>query len=163
LSKAWEEDMAAISWRAGARPQIAAEPNVIPFIDVLLVLLIIFMVTAPRPTTDFNVDMPGPGAYYAADLPPTIVHIRARNGATAIYVGDREVQRPDLATQVTAAVMAADGRLSADDARSARSARIFVRADLDIAYQAVIAVMDDLNTARFRTVSIVAQDADAAI
>jgi biopolymer transport protein ExbD len=152
--------MAAISWRAGARPQPAAEPNVIPFIDVLLVLLIIFMVTAPRPTTDLNVDLPGPRPIYVAELPPTIVHIRAANGGVALYVGDRKVRREELPAQVIAAVMAADGRISADDARSAR---IFVRADLDIAYQAVIAVMDDLNSAHFRTVSIVAQDADAPI
>jgi len=41
--------------RRRAMPQ--ADPNVIPFIDVLLVLLIIFMVTAPKPTTDLRVDM----------------------------------------------------------------------------------------------------------
>lgn len=150
--------MGAIALRAGRRFQPAAEPNVIPFIDVLLVLLIIFMVTAPKPTTDLNVDLPGPNAIYAAALPPTIISIRARNGTTAIFVGDREVSREDLGASVSAAVMAADGRLSADDARSAR---IFVRADLDIAYQVVIAVMNDLNSAHFRTVSIVAQSADA--
>lgn len=150
--------MAAFAQRAGTRMQPAAEPNVIPFIDVLLVLLIIFMVTAPRPTTDFHVDIPGPNSYYAAALPPTIVSIRAQNGGTSLYVGDMEVSRADLPAQVTAAVMAADPRLTADDARAAR---VFVRADLDIAYQAVIAVMDELKTARFSSVSIVAQNADA--
>jgi len=37
-----------------------ADPNVIPFIDILLVLLIIFMVTAPIPTVDIRVDLPPP-------------------------------------------------------------------------------------------------------
>lgn len=149
--------MGATLMRAGTRARLAAEPNVIPFIDVLLVLLIIFMVTAPRPTTDLNVDLPGPNPI-AQTLPPTIVSIRAQNGATVIYVGEQEVSRADLPATVTAAVLAADNRLTIEDARFAR---IFVRADLDIAYQAVIAVMDDLNSAHFRTVSIVAQDADA--
>ena len=53
--------MAAIALRARrARLDETSEPNVIPFIDVLLVLLVIFMVTAPTPTTDLRLDLPPP-------------------------------------------------------------------------------------------------------
>jgi len=53
-----------------------ADPNVIPFIDVLLVLLIIFMVTAPKPTTDLRVDLPQRNVVSPALLEPTIVALR---------------------------------------------------------------------------------------
>jgi biopolymer transport protein ExbD len=65
--------VATLAIRRRAHPLPASEPNVIPFIDVLLVLLIIFMVTAPKPTTDLRVDMPRPGPTIASALTPTIV------------------------------------------------------------------------------------------
>ena len=58
------------------RPLPAAEPNVIPFIDVLLVLLVIFMVTAPAPTVDLHVDLPRGPAHDPGPVHPTIVSIR---------------------------------------------------------------------------------------
>jgi biopolymer transport protein ExbD len=67
--------MAAFAQRSRARFEPAADPNVIPFIDVLLVLLIIFMVTAPKPTTDLRVDLPRPGTAIPVVIPPTIVHV----------------------------------------------------------------------------------------
>lgn len=63
--------------REGLQP--AAEPNMIPFIDVLLVLLVIFMVTAPKPTTDLRVDMPPPDSHGpVSPIEPTFVMLRAR-------------------------------------------------------------------------------------
>ena len=53
-----------------------AEPIVIPFIDVLLVLLIIFMVTAPKPTVDLRLDLLESGPSHAAAIAPTIVELR---------------------------------------------------------------------------------------
>lgn len=136
----------------------AAEPNVIPFIDVLLVLLIIFMVTAPKPTTDLQVDLPPPGIAYAADIPPTVVVVR--HGATGVeyLVGAERVPIEALARTALAAMLAADPRVTPADAHY--NGRLFVRADLDVGYQTVVTVVDTLEHARFRRVAIAAQRAD---
>ena len=136
----------------------SANINVTPLIDVLLVLLIIFMVTAPKPTADFNLELPGPNARVAAALPPTVVSVRVQKGGTAIYVGDQQVQRSDLPAFLSAALQATDPRLTLADTHSAR---VFVRADLEAPYDAVVAVLDELNSAHFNSVSIVAQYAGA--
>ena len=62
---------------ASERLHPTSEPNVIPFIDVLLVLLIIFMVTAPTPTVDLHVDLPSNGARAGPER-ATIVALRAQ-------------------------------------------------------------------------------------
>ncbi len=50
--------MASVAPRGGKRRKLAAEMNVVPYIDVMLVLLVIFMVTAPLMTQGINVDLP---------------------------------------------------------------------------------------------------------
>lgn len=153
--------MAAIGLRARARTQLIpnAEPNVIPFIDVLLVLLIIFMVTAPKPTTDLRVDLPRPGHPIAAALPPTTITVSRSGGAVHYFIADQEVRRDQLAQEAMARMLAADPRLTPEDVRI--NGRLFVRADLDVAYQDVVTVVDVLQQAQFQKVSIAAQSADA--
>src|SRR4029078_11526839 len=67
------------------------EPNVIPFIDILLVLLIIFMVTAPLPTVDLRVDLPPPNPVpiHLEGLNPTVVGIREGAGGLEIFVDEQ--------------------------------------------------------------------------
>jgi biopolymer transport protein ExbD len=149
--------MAASAYRARWRP--AADPNVIPFIDVLLVLLIIFMATAPKPTTDLRVDLPRPGPEVQFVIPPTIVHIRQAANGAGLFIGSEAIDRGDLAQRTLAHMLAADPGISA--AHALAEGRVFVRADLGVAYQDVVSVVDDLQRARFRQVAIVAQDADA--
>lgn len=140
-----------------ARFEPSAEPNVIPFIDVLLVLLIIFMVTAPKPTTDLRVDLPRQAGTPPV-IEPTIVSVRAAPGGYRILVGDEESSLDLLGSRTLAHVLAADSGVSADVARA--EARIFVRADLDVAYQHVVSVVDELQHAQFAKVAIAAQRAD---
>jgi biopolymer transport protein ExbD len=149
--------VAASAVRSRFAPQ--AEPNVIPFIDILLVLLIIFMVTAPKPTTDLNVDLPPPGVSIAADLAPTVVDVKASAQGAAFWIGARHVSLDRLGAAALAAMTAADPRITPADARY--NGRIFVRADLDVGYQGVVSAIDALEQARFRCVSIAAQRADA--
>ena len=151
--------MAALMRRARAYALPNAEPNVIPFIDVLLVLLIIFMVTAPRPTTDLQVDLPRPGPPIAIVIQPTIVHIRATADGYAIFVGGEETSPDQLSADALSHMLAANPVITAEDAFA--EGRIFVRADLDVAYQHVITVVETLQDARFRKVAIYAQNADA--
>ncbi|MCR6646508.1 MAG: biopolymer transporter ExbD [Terricaulis sp.] len=76
----------------GSKDGPVAEPNVIPFIDILLVLLVIFMVTAPIPTVDIRVDLPPPNPVpiRLEGLNPTIVVIREGAGLE-VYVGPERV------------------------------------------------------------------------
>lgn len=135
----------------------AIEPNVIPFIDVLLVLLIIFMVTAPKPTTDLRVDLPA-GRAAAAQIEPTIISLRRADGGMRIFIGDDETTLASLANRTLAHALAADPALAPEDVQA--DARIYVRADLDIGYQDVVRVVDELQHARFQRVAIAAQNAD---
>lgn len=147
----------AISSANDRRLHPNAEPNVIPFIDVLLVLLIIFMVTAPQPTTDIRVDAPNLTGQ-VSDARPTIVSL-VRDGATfRLEVDGAEVEPQALASAVLAQAAANNPLIPAQDLR--REARIFVRADLDVAYQSVISVMDELYAAQFARIGVYAQNAD---
>ena len=152
--------MAAIGLRARARSQLIpnAEPNVIPFIDVLLVLLIIFMVTAPKPTTDLRVDLPRAGHAAAVALPPTVIVVSRASGQLQYFIGGEEIRRDQLAQEAMARMLAADPILTPEDVLI--DGRIFVRADLDVAYQDVVTVVDLLQHAQFQKVSIAAQNAD---
>jgi len=149
--------MAALVFRKRAPLALAAEPNVIPFIDVLLVLLIIFMVTAPKPTTDLRVDMPRPGRMVTPALGATIVDIRLTGGVVRVYVDEEEVNNEELPLRALAHLQAAHPSLTAEDALA--NAHIYVRADLDVAYDRVVNVVEALQRAQFRNVAISAQQA----
>jgi biopolymer transport protein ExbD len=144
--------------RSRANYAPAADPNVIPFIDVLLVLLIIFMVTAPKPTTDLRVDLPVPGDAIIVEIPPTVVHVQRTADGIRYRVGAESVTRADLAQTALAQMLAADSSLTAEQVLA--EGRIFVRADLDVDYQSVVWAVDDLQAASFQKVAIVAQNAD---
>lgn len=148
----------ALARRARVSLAPAADPNVIPFIDVLLVLLIIFMVTAPKPTTDLRVDLPRESHDAAPLIEPTIVQIRAGAAGARIFIGDREISRAELPRAAMAHVLASDPVLAPEDVLA--DGKLFVRADLEVAYQDVVSVVEDLQAARFQRVSIVAQNAD---
>ena len=134
-----------------------AEPNVIPFIDVLLVLLIIFMVTAPKPDTDLRVDLPRAAHAPAAIIRPTLVELRAENGAIRAFVCGAPVAAGMLGARTLACARANNPTLSA--ATALADTPIFVRADLDVSYQAVVATIEELQSARFAKVAISAQRA----
>lgn len=149
---------AAARIRDSMKPSV--EPNVIPFIDVLLVLLIIFMVTAPKPTTDLRLDLPRAGPTpITIVIPPTIVEIREDAAGYRLFVGEEETTLEQLAARTLAHVMASNPELAREDVLM--EGRVFVRADLDVAYQSVVSVTDTLQNEGFEKVAIVAQDADA--
>lgn len=144
--------------RVRARMQPAAEPNVIPFIDVLLVLLIIFMVTAPKATVDLRLDLPRPGPSHAAFLEPTIVELRADPTGYRLFVSGTETTIEQVAARTFEHILSADPALVREDVL--RDGRVFIRADLDVAYQNVVAVTDRLQNEGFEKVAIAAQRAD---
>lgn len=149
--------MSSFHTRAVSRRALQAEPNVIPFIDVLLVLLIIFMVTAPQPTVDHNVDMPS-GRPAPSLINPVIVDISQDLNGVSVSVDGDQVSVDALAQATFERARAVNPSLDVEAVYS--DARILVRADQDAAYGEVVQVMDALQHAHFAKVGIFAQQAD---
>ena len=121
------------------------EINVTPFIDVILVLLIIFMVAAPLSTVDVNVDLPASTAV-PAPRPDKPVFVTLKADRT-IALGDDPVTE--------AALGAALGRAT----DGARAKRLFVRADKTVPYGDVMDLMNALRAAGYLKIGLVGLDA----
>ena len=134
-----------------------SEPNVIPFIDILLVLLIIFMVTAPIPTVDIRVDLPPPNPVpiRLEGLNPTVVGIREGAAGMEVFVDEQVVQMSQLGDVTLEHAIRNNPALNIQDIYA--EARIFVRADQSTAYGNVVDVMSQLQEAGFVKVGIFAE------
>jgi biopolymer transport protein TolR len=133
------------SGRGRYRPM--AEINVTPMVDVMLVLLIIFMVTAPMMTSGVNVDLPKTDAKpLNTDSEPLTVSIQ---GDGKIYLQDNAIELPDLVTKLNAIAAGDMGR------------RIFVRGDKGISYGQVMNLMATIAQGGFTKVALLA-DASGA-
>jgi biopolymer transport protein ExbD len=117
------------------------EINVTPFIDVMLVLLIIFMVAAPLATVDIAVDLPSSTAP-PQQRPPQPIFLTVRPDLS-LTIGDDVVAR--------AALSAALGAASKGD----KETRIFLRADKVVPYGELMEVMNLLRSAGFLKVALV--------
>ena len=115
--------------------------NVTPFIDVMLVLLIIFMVAAPLATVDIAVDLPSSNAEQRE--PPNKPIYLTLKSDLSLAIGDATVARSDL----TGALDAASG--------GNKNERIFLRADRSVPYGEVMTVMNELRAARYLKVALV--------
>jgi biopolymer transport protein ExbD len=140
-----------------------SEPNVIPFIDILLVLLIIFMVTAPIPTVDVRVDLPPPNPIQSPPPPgqkPTIVWLRELPGqGLVVYVDAEPVAMSQLGDKVLDHAFFNNEALRDDLASLYTEARITVKADQTTAYGNVIDAMSRLQEAGFLKVGIFSERA----
>ncbi|EGY01702.1 Biopolymer transport protein ExbD [Nitrospirillum viridazoti Y2] len=127
--------------RRRARPM--ADINVTPMVDVMLVLLIIFMVTAPLLTVGVPVDLPKTNAKaIPGQDEPLVVSIRD-NGD--IYLNETKTDLTDLVPRLEA--------ISQNNA----DARIFVRGDKSLAYGRIVEVMGAISSAGYKKVSLIAQ------
>ena len=128
----------------GRRGSLVSQINVTPLVDVMLVLLIIFMVTAPLLVTGVPVNLPETKAKgLDQDQKPTVVSID-RDGA--VFVDESEVGLSDL-----------PGRLAEVKAASAGldTPQVFLRADTALDYGRVMEVMGELNAAGLNKVALV--------
>lgn len=117
------------------------EINVTPFIDVMLVLLIIFMVAAPLATVDVNVDLPGSTAI-SQPRPDEPIYVTLHTDLD-LNIGNDAVSRAALAS-------ALDEVTGGD-----REQRIFVRADQAVPYGEVMALLNQLRAAGYLRIALV--------
>jgi biopolymer transport protein ExbD len=118
-----------------------AEINVTPFIDVMLVLLIIFMVAAPLSTVDVAVDLPGSTAK-PAERPEEPLYLTVRPDLS-LHLGEAEVSRDTLPSEIE---LITEGD---------RDTRIFLRADKSVDYGAFMEVMNLLRGAGYLKIALV--------
>ena len=127
----------------GRRHRPMGEINVTPFVDVMLVLLIVFMVTAPLLTVGVEVDLPKTKAgAINADAAPLVVSIKADG---SLYLQEAAVDAEVLIPRLKAI-----SNVNPD-------VRIFVRGDQAVTYGDVLAVMGRIQAAGFEKVALVAQ------
>jgi biopolymer transport protein TolR len=136
---------ATLNGRSSARGRYRplSEINVTPLVDVMLVLLIIFMVTAPLMTSGVSVDLPKTDAKpINTDSQPLTVSLDAQG---KIFLQDQEVQLPELVTKLQAI------------AQNNPDRRIFVRGDKDLAYGRIMEVMGTITQGGFTKVALLAE------
>ena len=131
----------------GNQEEAMAEINVTPFVDVMLVLLIIFMVAAPLASVTVKVQLP-PAVAPPGTNPPKPVYISIQpNGG--LFIQDF---RTDLAS------IGDDLRKQLGSTRNATKERIFIRADKDVLYGDFMGVMNALQDNQFYSVALVGED-----
>ncbi|WP_439472597.1 protein TolR [Brevundimonas sp.] len=132
--------------RRRARKRPLSEINVTPLVDVMLVLLIIFMISAPLLTTGVEVELPKTEASSVdTESQPVTVSIK-ENGE--IFVGDGEVRWDQLVL-----------RVAQEGGADAREKPIFIRADGRAPYQAVARVMARLSSEGFTKLNLITETA----
>lgn len=126
----------------GYRPM--SEINVTPFIDVMLVLLIVFMVTAPLLNTGVPVDLPKSeaSAINEKDEKPLEVSLN-KNGQA--FIGETKVSREELIAKLSA--------ITENDVER----RVFIRADTSLPYGDVMGIIGSINKAGYRKVALISQ------
>ena len=126
-----------------ARYKPLAEINVTPLVDVMLVLLIIFMVTAPLMSTAVNVDLPKVATSPVnQDSQPLTISVDAQG---QVFLQDQKVDLPDLVTRLQALV------------QDNKDRRIFVRGDKDLPYGRIMEIMGIITQGGFTHVALLAE------
>ena len=131
--------------RRGRRKPVMAEINVTPMVDVMLVLLIIFMVSAPLLTVGVPIDLPQTQAKSLdQDRQPLTLSVSLDG---KVFLQNSEIPVGDLVAKLTAVTTA----------RGGFDERIYVRGDRKVDYGTVMRVMGRLSSAGFRRVALVTE------
>ena len=128
--------------RRGRRHAPMSEINVTPFVDVMLVLLIVFMVTAPLLTVGVPLEMPETRAQAVnADTQPITVSVDAEG---RVFLQETEINIDEITPKLRAI----------SENREGEETRIFVRGDRSVAYDTVARVLADISSAGFRKITL---------
>jgi biopolymer transport protein ExbD/biopolymer transport protein TolR len=130
----------AFTTQQGRTATSLAEINVTPLVDVMLVLLIIFMVTAPILQTGIDVQLPETKA--AADTNPADNAVISISRESYIYYGSDVINIAEIANRLKR-----DGKNPKD--------AIFLRADKDVQWKSIVAVIDTVRSAGFSELKLV--------
>jgi biopolymer transport protein TolR len=135
----------AVGKRRHRRRAVMSEINVTPLVDVMLVLLIIFMVSAPLLTVGVPIDLPQTQAKgLDADKEPLTISVNIKG---EVYLQNSEIKLTELVPKLQAITQARGG---ADE-------RIYVRGDRKTDYGTVMKVMGRLSVAGYRRVALVTE------
>ena len=135
---------AAISRRK--RRKLKSEINVVPYIDVMLVLLIIFMVTAPLLTLSVDVKLPNANAKAVESKGDPIIVIAYPDGRMGLKLADADIEVLDVETF--------KAKLAPIVAQQGADTRVMVAAEGDAPYQVVLSAMDVLKQAKVTNVGL---------
>lgn len=133
--------------RRGQRNRMMSEINVTPFVDVVLVLLIVFMVAAPMMTAGVAIDLPQTAAG-ELETPRTPITVAVTPDGV-IYVDDEEVAAAGLVDAVAALA-------------ESQEDRIYVRGDTAANYGTVMQVMGTLSSAGYARIGLITEQASAS-
>ncbi len=124
--------------------------NVTPFVDVMLVLLIIFMVSIPAATVSIKLDLPpADGTVTKPPKPPVFISVM---GPDDIYIGAQKTSMANLIGDVAAALRASDPNTPLSEQR------VLVRGDKDIAYADFVQVINQLQQNGYLKIGLINED-----
>ncbi|MDR0253439.1 MAG: protein TolR [Brucellaceae bacterium] len=127
--------------RRGGKKAPMSEINITPFVDVMLVLLIIFMVSAPLLTSGVPIDLPDTQAKALnADTQPITVSV---NDKGQVYLQETEIDITEVVPKLEAI------------AKTGYEERVFVRGDKNADYGTVMKVMSRISAAGFKNIGLV--------
>jgi biopolymer transport protein TolR len=135
----------AVGRRRHRRKAVMSEINVTPMVDVMLVLLIIFMVSAPLLTVGVPIDLPQTRAKSLDQNGEPLTLSVSLQGQ--VFLQNSEIPLDDLVSKLKAVT----------DARGGYDERIYVRGDRKVDYGTVMRVMGRLSSAGFRRVALVTE------
>lgn len=131
-----------IGYKRSYRPM--SDINVTPFIDVMLVLLIVFMVTAPLLSAGIPVDLPKTEAAAVSEKDDKPLEV-ALNKKGDIYIGETKVTVQELLIKLAA--------ITGDD----KERRVFIKADQGLSYGKVMEILGSINKAGYRKVALITE------
>jgi biopolymer transport protein TolR len=131
-----------IGYKRSYRPM--SDINVTPFIDVMLVLLIVFMVTAPLLSAGIPVDLPKTEAAAVSETDDKPLEV-ALNKKGDIYIGETKVTAKELLIKLAA--------ITGDD----KERRVFIKADQGLSYGKVMEILGSINKAGYRKVALITE------
>ena len=125
------------------RQGFIAQINVTPFVDVMLVLLVIFMITAPMMTQGVDVDLPQTETVRTLPQDSDTLVLTVKKGGT-LLIEDYEITRKELTATLEKLIQGKDDIL-------------YLRADQDVPYGFVVKVMSDIKAAGVARLGVVAE------